>query len=729
MRRAWTLAIGMVMAAFLAMAPGGGVSAQAGPTAVPLQLAWMETPLEATLDDILTGRAQPGFTPVLSQGLPFVARQDRVLWVRIRAELPTAGDWHLDINRVPLDRLRLRDREGRLLAEDSFFARGPEIATWPAVFTLPLPAREAGPVEFYLETKGTVMGGLHLALRRQADSDRLEAEARRNFRWVYGVLLLVAVLSLVRHMEDAQSGALAVGAAAFCSWLACLGINGHLYSLPEIALLSGRGAAVPQALFLLGAGPLVLATRHYAGVARAAPWLSSWTAVLGWLLVALALYGLFMVQGYQAIGLQWLAMIGYAVALLTCLLMLLLDSRSYRWGPVLALLAVALGVAVRLLADRQVLSASWTSLYGWQALLALAMVFYLGLPWIRARLQRWAARKRATPPEPSLEEKIEAARQRLMQSLQQGLAHADDDDMTWIAYRRLLEGLKSVLPQLSSAVVGLQPDGEPLMYVDPPDAEARYRELMSQRTTLVRNLSKLKAPQQVGMDFDGPEGPLEKVQLAVIPLPIPKPGWGALLVERTADTHYSDAELALCAEFAAMASMAGEEAADVIGAQRAADTDPATGTWKAEVTRELLQERIAKARLKQQPLSLLYFVLDQLPALREAGGEVGAAAGLKPLAELLRDEMAHGDLLGRSGPDGFLLVAHGKRLAEAREYADRLRAAVQRMAVDPRVAPFLTVSVGIAQAGPEEREAAGLVDRAGKAAHIASKNGGNQIFS
>jgi diguanylate cyclase (GGDEF)-like protein len=105
------------------------------------------------------------------------------------------------------------------------------------------------------------------------------------------------------------------------------------------------------------------------------------------------------------------------------------------------------------------------------------------------------------------------------------------------------------------------------------------------------------------------------------------------------------------------------------------------------------------------------------------------AAGRKPLAELLRDEMAHGDLLGRSGPDGFLLVAHGKRLAEAREYADRLRAAVQRMAVDPRVAPFLTVSVGIAQAGPEEREAAGLVDRAGKAAHIASKNGGNQIFS
>ncbi|KAA2284197.1 diguanylate cyclase [Arenimonas fontis] len=728
MRKAWSLLVGVVVVA-LAMVSGGAVSAEAEKAGPALQLAWMETPLGTTLDDILTGRAQPGFTPVLSQGLPFSARQDRVLWVRIRTELPEAADWHLDVNRVPLDRLRLRARDGSVLAEDSFFARGPEIATWPAVFDLPLPPGLSGPIELYLETQGTVMGGLHLAIRRQAESDAREAEARRYFRWVYGLLLLVAVLSLVRHMEDPQCGALAVGAAAFCSWLACLGINGHLYSLPEIALLSGRGAAVPQALFLLGAGPLVLATRHYAGISRSAPRLSVWSAVLGWLLVLAALYGLFMVEGHQAAALQWIALAGYALALAACLLMLLLDSRGYRWGPVLALLAMAAAVAARLLADRQWLPAGLASLYGWQALLALAMMLYLGLPWMRARMQRWAARKRAVPPEPSLEEKIEAARQRLMQSLQAGLEHADDDDMTWIAYRRLLDGLKSVLPQQSSAVVGLQPDGEPLMFVTPPDAEPRYRQLLEQRATLVRNLSKLKAPQQVGMDFDGPEGPLEKVQLAVIPLPIPKPGWGALLVERPAELSYSEAELALCAEFAAMASMAGEEAAGAIGAQRAADTDPATGTFRAEVARELLQERMAKARLKQQPLSLLYFVLDQLPALREAGGEVGAVAGLRPLAELLRDEMAHGDLLGRSGPDGFLLVAHGKRLAEAREYADRLRAAVQRMPVDPRVAPFLTVSVGIAQAGADDRDATALADRAGRAAHIASKNGGNQIFS
>ncbi len=136
------------------------------------------------------------------------------------------------------------------------------------------------------------------------------------------------------------------------------------------------------------------------------------------------------------------------------------------------------------------------------------------------------------------------------------------------------------------------------------------------------------------------------------------------------------------------------------------------------------------ARLKQHPLSLLYLVLDQLPALREAGGEVGAVSGLRPTADLLREEIAYGDVVGRSGPDGFLLISHGKRLLEAREYAERLRAAVTRLAIDPRIAPSgLSLSIGVAQAGPDERDPAGLIEQARRAAQIAAKNGGNQIFS
>jgi diguanylate cyclase (GGDEF)-like protein len=718
--------IASLMALSLLAAP-----VRAAGQAPALDLAVMETPAGTTLDDILTGRAQPGFTPVLTPGFSFQARPGRDIWVRIRTDLPETGgpNWQLAVVRAPLDRLQLKLLpDARVVAEDSFFHAAGDENPWPANFLLPLPAELAGKSEFYLHLQGKVNGGLHLRLQDPATARAEEDQARQFFRFTYGLLLLVAVLSLVRHVEDSRSGAPAVGGAALGIWLACLGINGHLYSLPELSLLADRGATVPQGLLLLCAGPMVLATRYYSGLAKAAPGLVPWARGLGWSLVLLALWA--MLGGVLTpLMTQWLAWIGCGVALAACLLMLLLDSRSYRWAPLLTLLAAAAAVVLRVLADAQVLPPTLFNLYGWQPMLAVTVALYLALPWIRARLQRWAMRKRAEVPEPTAAEKIQQARERLVESLQAGLKSAADGDLKWIAFRRLLDGLKPVLTQTSAAVVAMHFHGEDMIQVEPPEAEGRYRELLAQRTTLLKNLSRLRAPQQLGIDFDGPAGPLEQVQLAVIPLPIPKPGWGALLIERQADVTYSDAELALCAEFAAVAIMAGEEAAGAVKAQKSAESDPATGVLRVEALRQRLDKHMETARLKQAPLSLLCIQLDQAAALREGSGEVGATAGLRPVAELLLEEIEYGDVIGRSGPEGFLVLAPGRRLLQAREYAERLRAAISRLRIDPRIAPSLSVSVGVAQAGPDERDPAGILERAARAAQIANKNGGNQIFS
>jgi diguanylate cyclase (GGDEF)-like protein len=729
LRKTWTrwltfLALALGLAATPALADASG-------DAPEFALAVMEAPVGTSLDDILTGRAQPGFTPLLTPGFEFDVRDGRELWVRVRTDLPPApeGGWQIGVLRVPLDRIYLRTQAPwPVAAERSFFAPVPDATPWPHTFEFPLPTELQGPSEVYLQLQGRVRGGLHVRLRSAETAVAEEVQARGYFRFVYALFLLVGLLSLARHFEDPRSSALAVGAASICALLACMGVNGHVYALPEGALLAGLGAPIPQALLLLGAGPLVLATRQFSGLAKSAPGLVRWMRGLGWLLFLAAIYGLFVSSTPPGV-LQVAAWIAYAVAGLACLLMLLLDPRSHRWIAVLALMATGGAVLVRVLADRQFLPGTLYSLYGWQLLMALMLFLFLMLPWVRAHLQRWAIRKRAIVPEPSTEEKIAIARERLVASLQSGLKNAADGDLTWIAFRRLLEGLKPVLDQTSAAVVAMRFHGEDQLQVEPPDAEERYRELLAQRSTLLKNLSRLRAPQQIGIDFDGPTGPLEVVQLAVIPLPIPRPGWGALLVERAANVTYSDAELALCAEFAAVAIMAGDEAASTVSAQRQAETDPATGVYRTEALRAHLAKLVDIARQKQQPLSVLYFALDQLPALRESGGEVGAAAGLRPLAETLREEADYGDLIGRWGSDGLLLVTPGKRLLPARDYADRLRAAISRMDVDPRVAVALTVSVGVAQASPNERDPEALVDRAAKASLIAVKNGGNQIFS
>lgn len=711
------------------LAPVGLPAHAAAPPA--FELAVMDAPLGTSLDDILSGRAQPGFTPVLTPGFEFDARDGRVLWVRIRTDLPPApdGGWRLGINRVPLDKIRLVVQPpGTQVGEASFYSMGGQGTPWPANFYLPLPRDLSGPTTFYLQLEGRVRGGLHVSLQDASTARADEVAARQFFRFVYGLLLGVVALSLIRHIEEPRSGALAVGGAALATWLACLGINGHIYSLPDVALLSDLGAVVPQAMLMLGAGPLVLAIRYYSGLSKSAPALVPWMRGLGWLLIAGSGYGL-VVTSTPPHALQVMAWVGYSLAGLACLLMLLLDARGHRWLAILALVATAGAVLLRQLAHAQVVPASLFNLYGWQLVLAVTVALFLVLPWVRARMQRWQQHKRSQVPEPSAEEKIALARERLVESLQAGLANAADGDLKWIAFRRLLDGLKPVLSQTSAAVVAMHYHGEDLLQVEPLDAEDRYRELLSQRATLLKNLSRLRAPQQVGIDFDGPDGPLEQVQLAVIPLPIPKPGWGALLVERRADVTYTDAELALCAEFAAVAIVAGDEAATTVTARRHSDTDLATGVLRTEPLLRHLSKLMDSARQKQQPLSLLHVIVDQLPALREAGGEVGATAGLRPVADLLREEADYGDLLGRSGPDGFLLVAPGKALLKARNYAETLRAAVSRLAVDPRVSAGLTVSIGIAQAGADERDAAALVERTGRTAQIASKNGGNQIFS
>src|SRR5690606_9895313 len=142
------------------------------------------------------------------------------------------------------------------------------------------------------------------------------------------------------------------------------------YSLPEVALLSGLGARVPQSLFLLGAGAVVLATRHYSGLAKSAPPLGRRMQVPGWVLAPGAVVARTLPSDASS-TLQWVAWFSYPVALMACMVMLVLDSRSYRWAPLLTWLAMGAGVLLRVLADHQVVEATWWTLYGWQLMLAL----------------------------------------------------------------------------------------------------------------------------------------------------------------------------------------------------------------------------------------------------------------------------------------------------------------------------------------------------------------------
>jgi diguanylate cyclase (GGDEF)-like protein len=706
----------------LALAPV--LPALADTATIEPDMAVMETPPDTPLADILSGRAQPGFNPAETNAIALTAPEGRSLWLRLRADIPTDGAprWlSLDRQFIEHARLYLPDAPDRVVAETGYNVRPGGVD--PDQFALPLPNGLQGETTLYVELAGHGHWLLHPEI---IDADVLAS--RNGNSWMFGLvqyltLTLLLILGIWRQWREPGSMAGVIALAAFAAIAASLSSNDQFGWLPETAALAGRGPQLAPALWLIASLPLLWATRQYAGLDKHGPRLASVLQLAGWILLGLGLATAFVPVQYLAT--VQLSLPGtLAVVTIMCILALAQDLRQWRWPAIMICLGMLASLLALALSMSGFLPTGLMARRGYQLMWVLLLTLYLALPWLRQGLQERAKLKRALPPELSTEEKIANARDQLLESLQAGLRSAAEGDLEWIAYRRLLEGLKSVLPQLASAVVAMNYHHEDLLLVEPRVAEERYQLLLKQRTGLLRKLSRLKAPQQVGLDFDGPAGPLEKVQLAIIPLPIDKPGWGALLIERDASVTYSDEELDLCAEFAALATTAGDEATEVMAARHANEMDEQTGVYNRELIDRIMRRAHETAFLQRQPMSIMRLALDRYDSLSPAAMLIV----IREVANLIRDEADYGETLGRFGPDEFLLVMPGLQIGLARDLGDRICAAVRRLKV-PGSPAALTFSIGIARLQPGERSAQPMLDRAGQALANARQYGGNQVQS
>ncbi len=723
-RGSWALSLLLALFAQASSAQPAAPAAEA-PRTPPSGLAIMETPTGTPLEDILSGRAQPGFTPILESGIGTRGQPGTTIWLRLRVELPSDGRrlW-LRLDRQAIESLRLHvpGPPVQMVAETGRGKAAEPDPEWPDAFLLPVPPELQGPTALYLEVDGEGFLNLHPEL---IPADELEARDRpsqRLYGALYGLLVLVFLAAIFRHFQRPGTGADKVVFATLAVGLACMANNGHLTALPLGSALAGIGPKVVPALWLLACAPLLWTSSYYAGLGKSSPDLQRVFSLAGGAFLALAVAAIFVPLFYLP-QLQLATIVLIALVMLTCVVGLSLDPRQSRWGPMLVCLGVIAALVAQILALKQVLPITLMIRRGYELLLAVLLALYLVLPWIRQKLQARAARKRAVVPEKSTEEKIAIAREQLMLGLQSALMNAAEGDLEWIAYRRLLEGLKPVLPQLASAVVAMNYHHEDLMLVEPKSAEARYQLLLDQRAQLMKNLSRSKAPQQIAIDFDGPDGPLEQVQLAVIPLPIPKPGWGALLIERHADVSYSDDELDLCAEFAALATTAGDEAAAAMAQRQATEIDAESGVYKRELIDQSLRRLHEAAFLQHKPMVAMRVGLDQFGMLAPAS----VAPVMHELADLLREEVDYGDVIGRYGNDEFLVLMPGRQLGVARELADRLCQLVLKMTHPaPSSDGKFTLTIGLSATQPGERGPQMLMERVAKAVAKGRQYGGNQ---
>lgn len=697
-------------------------SPRAADDVVAPQLAIVVTDDSVPLEEIVSGRARVGFSPLVGRGLSLVGSPGKTIWLRLRVDLPQDNRARfVSLPRQLIDRLSIFSTSDTTQAlGSSGLADEGGSGRWPDAFLLPLPVSDGPTATAYLRVQGRGALDLQPSIVTGEQARQHATSARSAYSLLYGGLVLIGLLAIFRRLTSGVHG-LRVAQAALACLAASLADNHHLAAQFGGDRLDAW-PVLPIALWVLACAAVLRATQRYAGHEKNVPGVAQALDRLSFIFIAIAL-GLLFVPAHFLPQVQVAGLSLLVATALICGSSLFLDPRHWRWTPMIIWLGVLLSLAAIPLSLQQLVPHSMLVRRGFQLLLALQLAVYLLLPWIRRSLQERQKLKRHVVVEPTAEERIAHAREMMISNLQAGIESAAEGDMEWIAYRRLMAGLQPVLPQTAAAVFAMNYHNEDLLLVEPKEAEPRFRMLLGQRSTMLKSLSRSLAPQQIVIDFDGPEGPLQHVKLAIIPLPIDRPGWGALVIERDADVEYSDAELDLCAEFAALATTAADEASEVMQRRQASEIDEESGAFKSAMIEQRLLQANDLSVQKRQTLSLLRIGVDAFEDL-PAGASLGF---VRCVADAIREEIDYGETIGRRAADEFIVLLPGRAIGDARSLGERICARVRKRAMPASAGSTLAVSIGASQLLPGERNPQLMLERSLKALAKARQYGGDQV--
>jgi diguanylate cyclase (GGDEF)-like protein len=214
---------------------------------------------------------------------------------------------------------------------------------------------------------------------------------------------------------------------------------------------------------------------------------------------------------------------------------------------------------------------------------------------------------------------------------------------------------------------------------------------------------------------------------------------GVLNIESTR-TDFFDAES--CAVFDAVshlvagaihfARMADELRLANRKLERMSMSDGLTGIANRRCFDERLQADWSRLAGRNESLALLLVDADAFKPLNDASGHLYGDECLRELARVCESfsESEH-DLVARFGGEELVLVLPGRSLEQARDVAERLRAAVEAVAMphpDSPVAACVTISIGVSALVPHPAQAPEiLVAMADRALYSAKLQGRNRV--
>jgi len=172
--------------------------------------------------------------------------------------------------------------------------------------------------------------------------------------------------------------------------------------------------------------------------------------------------------------------------------------------------------------------------------------------------------------------------------------------------------------------------------------------------------------------------------------------------------------------------------ADLAKAQRDANTDSLTGIANRKYFDYEFGAAAEEARLKKQPLSLLFADIDHFKRFNDAHGHQVGDQVLRLVAQVLTSSVKGRDLAARYGGEEFAVLLPQTDLEGARHLAEQIRSTVAssriRLKSNGRHLGAITLSVGCAQYDPREA-LSDLIRRADEALYEAKRRGRNRVIA
>jgi diguanylate cyclase (GGDEF)-like protein len=166
-------------------------------------------------------------------------------------------------------------------------------------------------------------------------------------------------------------------------------------------------------------------------------------------------------------------------------------------------------------------------------------------------------------------------------------------------------------------------------------------------------------------------------------------------------------------------------------AEAEANRDALTGLGNRRLLEQAASGLWQEGRHTAMPAAVILLDVDHFKAFNDRYGHPSGDFCLKRIAEVMRSTLSGADeVAARFGGEEFLLLLPRANLPQATRIAERVRRAVEQLAIPHEASGkgFVTVSLGV-MAGPVSRHSLGeLIEGADMALYAAKRAGRNQVW-